>query len=162
MKKISLFVFALALTSLVGAQSAFAKSLKDIKIVYPSDINAACGASAGFDQVRGCYIQRIDPGVAPTYTIYLNKTLPQQVRDYVFLYSVGQFLIYDMNTVDLQTVFHPSPEKLALVGGNLHAYVSEQFVTWFYGEVSDRDTGLDSDDGARVDTFFRNALAGVK
>lgn len=162
MKKTLLFVFALVITSMVGAQAVGAKSLADLKIVYPADINAACGASTRYDAVRGCYIQRVDQGVAPTYTIYLNNTLPQQVRDYVFLYSVGQFLTYDMNDQQLSAVFHPSPEKLALMGNNLHAYASEQFVTWFYGEASNQDKGLDSDNGAPVDEFFRNALVGVK
>ncbi len=158
-KEVFLIVFATLLFIVPAAQ---AKSLADLKVVYPADINKACGASAGYDAVRGCYVQRVDPGVAPTYTIYLNSTLPQQVRDYVFLYSVGQFLTYDMNNQELSAVFHPSPEKFALLGNNLHAYASEQFVTWFYGEASNQDKGLDSDNGAPVDEFFRNALVGAK
>ncbi len=161
MKKTCFFVAILAL-SLFGAHAVQAKSLADLKVVYPADINKACGASVGFDQIRGCYIQTVQAGVAPTYTIYLNGALPQQVRDYAFLYSVGQFLVYDMNDQQLETVFHPSPEKFALVGNNMHAYASEQFVTWFYGEAADWDKGLDSDDGKPVDEFFKNALVGVR
>ena len=162
MKRIAVFVIGCMIAAMAGVHGAQAKSLGDLKIVYPADVNKVCGASAGFDEIRGCYVQRVDQGKAPTYTIYLNSTLPPQVRDYVFLYSVGQFLTYETTDQQLRAVFHPSPEKLSLVGNNMHAYVSEQFVTWFYEEAADWDKGLDTDDGAPVDEFFRNALVGIR
>jgi len=129
-----------------------AKSISDLKIVYSDNINQKCGASeSGYEQVRGCYVQEILAGQNPTFTIYLLKELPKEVMSYVFLYSFGHFLMYNLSEEEIKNVFHPTPEKLQSVENGVKNYAAERFITWFYkGNI-----------GNIQDNFFEKILVNI-
>lgn len=129
-----------------------AKSISDLKVVYSDDTNHKCKVSeSAYEQVRGCYIQEIIGNQDPTFTIYLNKNLPKEVINYVFLYTFGHFLIYNLSEEEIKNVFHPAPEKLQAVGNSIRNYGAERFITWFYkGNV-----------GNIQDAFFKKILVNI-
>jgi hypothetical protein len=132
--KIKTYTFlSIALLGILFAPFASAKSISELKIKVLSNetINASCRQPAGYDPLRGCYIQEILRGQNPTYTIYLNKDIPLKVFEYTLLYEIGHFFIYDFSDDELKAGINPTPDKIK--NASLRGTAAENFVSWFLG-----------------------------
>src|SRR5258708_4499497 len=76
----AVLVLTLCVGLVASTGSAYAKDFSRLKVVISDNVNKDCGQPDGYDTLRGCYVQKVNPGdTSPTYQIFIRSGLPTQL-----------------------------------------------------------------------------------
>ncbi len=138
---------AVLLAGLLLSQPALALDFPRIQVQFPVEINKACAQPDGYDPVWGC-LDIDGPTIASASpTVYIRRDIPSQLLPYVYLHSVGQYVLKDYSDQELEAVFNPPPQAKSGVG--IRYIAANAFTFWVLGGTTTP---------AKVD-FFRAAIA---